>query len=253
VPLTQEHLWSDWIGQLFIGQEFGWRSIDPETSQTTGGKMKSFDRKVEAVCAECNNVWMSDLETAVQPLLSGIIRDGASMYFTHRDVTKLADFTFKNAVIANYVNPEREPFFTRAAREQFRATRQIPPGVHMWIAALSASTTTGAFWGYVVSPHQTAHNSVWHDLEVYVFTFAIGYLVLQLRAFRYGNLLNRGKKVPVTSIQSEFWDDFAIPFWPARVAFGWPPKQYLNDWFAPVTDSLFGFARRWEGPIRFSK
>jgi hypothetical protein len=149
VPLTWEHLWSDWIGKLFIGQEFSWRSIDPETSQTTQGKMKSFDRKVKAVCADCNNGWMSDLETAVQPLLSGVIRDGASMYFTRRDVTKLAAFTFKNAVIANYVNPEREPFFARAAREQFRATRQIPPDVHMWIAALSAATTTGAFWGYV--------------------------------------------------------------------------------------------------------
>ena len=55
VALTQEHLWSDWIGKLFIEQEFSWRSIDPETSQTTQGKMKSFDRKVKAVCADCNN------------------------------------------------------------------------------------------------------------------------------------------------------------------------------------------------------
>ncbi|MGB8989629.1 MAG: hypothetical protein WCC37_23735 [Candidatus Sulfotelmatobacter sp.] len=196
---------------------------------------------------------MSDLETAVQPQLSGIIRDGASMYFTPRDVTKLAAFTFKNAIIANCVNPEREPFFTRAAREQFRAKRQIPPDVHMWIAALSAATATCAFWGYVISSHETPNNSLWHDLEIYVFTFAIGYLVLQLRAFRYGNLLNRGRKVPVALTQSEFWDDFAIQFWPAEGTFSWPPKKYLSDWFAPAADSLAGFARRWEGPIRLEK
>jgi hypothetical protein len=53
----------------------------------------------------------------------------------------------------------------------------------MWIAALSAATTTAAFCGDVISPHETEHNSSWHDLEIYVFTFAIGYLVLQLCAF----------------------------------------------------------------------
>jgi hypothetical protein len=215
--------------------------------------MKSFDRKVKAVCADCNNGWMSDLETAVQPLLSGIIKDGASMYFTRRDVTKLAAFTFKNAVIANYLNPKQEPFFTRSAREQFRATSQIPSDVHMWIAALSAATTTGAFWGYVISPHETAHNTLWDDLEIYVFTFAIGYLALQLRAFRYGNLLNRGRKVPVALTQSVFWNNFAIQFWPAGAAFSWPPKKYLSDWYAPAVDSLAGFASRWEGPIRLWK
>jgi hypothetical protein len=210
VPLTQEHLWSGWIGRLFLGHEFSWRSIDPETSQTTQGKMKRFDRKVKAVCADCNNNWMSDLETAVRPLLSGVIRDGTSMYFIPRDVNKLAAFTFKNAVIANYLNPKREPFFPRAARENFRTVGEIPADVQMWIAALSAPATMGAHWGYVVSPHDTARNTPWDDLQVYIFTFAIGYLVLQLRAFRYGSLLkNRGKRVPVFPSQSVFWDDLS--------------------------------------------
>jgi hypothetical protein len=212
--------------------------------------MKSFDRKVRAVCADCNNGWMSDLETAIQPPLSGIIRDGASMYFTPRDVIKLAAFTFKNAVIANYLNPKREPFFTRSARELFRATHQIPPNVHMWIAALAAATTTGAFWGYVISDETAQRGSLSRDLEIYVFTFAIGYLVLQLRAFRYGSLLNRGKEVPIALTQSVFWDDFTIQFWPAGIAFSWPPKKYLSDWYARNVESLGGFARRWEGPVR---
>jgi len=122
----------------------------------------------------------------------------------------------------------------------------------MWIAALSAATTTAAFCGYVISPHETEHNSSWHDLEIYVFTFAVGYLVLQSCAF-YGNLLNRGRKVPVAPTQIVFWDDFAIQFWPAGAAFSWPPKKYLSEWYAPVLESLAGFASRWEGPIRLWK
>jgi hypothetical protein len=249
VSLTREHLWSDWIGRLFSGQEFSWRHIDPETSQTIQGKSKSFDRKVKAVCADCNNGWMSDLETVVQPVLSAIIRDGARTHFTSRDVTKLAAFTFKNAVIANCVNPKREPFFTRAAREHFRETREVPPDVHMWIAALDSPTTTGAFWGYVISDQNSQPGTWWHDLEIYVFTFAIGHLALQLRAFRYGNILNRGKKVPVGLVQNAFWDDFVIQFWPSGAAFRWPPKKYLSGWFGREVHSLAGFARRWEGPF----
>jgi hypothetical protein len=212
--------------------------------------MKSFDRKVEAVCGDCNNGWMSKLETAVQPMLSGIIRDGTSMRFSSRDVTRLAAFTFKNAVIANYLNPKREPFFTRAIREKVGSTGRIPPDVQMWIAGLAATTTTGAFWGYVIGPQVKARNSLLNDLEVYVFNFAIGYLVLQLRAFRYATLLNRGKRVPVGLGQNVFWDPFATQFWPAGVAFRWPPEKYLSEGIVPVENSLVGFARRWEGPVR---
>jgi hypothetical protein len=232
-PLAQEHLWSAWIGRLFPQQRLTWTIVDPENFGVTRGQMESFDLKIEAVCGDCNHGWMSTLETEIQPLLSGVIRDGESMGFSKRDRAKLAAFTFKNAVIANYLNPAREPFFTRAARERFRLSKQIPPSVGAWFSALVAPTLTGLNFGYVLGLQTGDEYRVWDDLEIYVYTFAVGYLVLQLRAFRWANFVDRGRDLPRSLPQKPFWDDCSITFWPnfgrAVDLVRWPPPKCLTE------------------------
>lgn len=245
VVLTQEHLWSGWISRLFPGKEFTWSSVDPKTLQRSSGRATGINRKVEAVCDVCNNGWMSKLETAVKPILSRAIRDGDSMCFTRRDVAKLAAFLFKNAVIANYLNPSQEPFFTRANRERFGTSLRIPLGVDMWFAGLKTMTTNGVYFGYVLGPNVSGDDKLWHDLEVYVFTFAIGYLALQLRATRYATLWNRGRRFPLPLLQTELWDRFSVQFWPDPGSpVRWPPVDYLTE------PSMARFVHRWSGPVK---
>jgi hypothetical protein len=211
------------------------------------GETESLDLKVEAVCDKCNNGWMSTLEESVRPLLSRVIKDGESMYFSKRDINKLAAFTFKNAVIANYLNPSREPFFTRGARERFRVSRQLPPSLGVWLAGFSTPVLRGINFGYVLGLQTRHENGVWDDLEIYVYTFAIGYLVLQLRAFRFTEIGHRGRPLPRSLPQKPFWDEYSIPVWPnPGKLLRWPPLQYLSD------ELLRKYIHRWAGPIRFS-
>lgn len=243
-PLAEEHLWSAWIGRLFPGQSFSWRTVDPETFTVTSGHMKSLDLKAEAVCGSCNHGWMSVLETEIQPLLSGVIRDGDSMYFSRRDRNKLAAFAVKNAIIANCLNPAREPFFTRAARERFRTSRQIPPSVYVWFAGLSTPILTGVYLGYVLGLQIAANDRVWDDLEIYVYTFAVGHLVIQLCALRFADIFNRAKPLPRILSQKPFWNDYAIQSWPnSGETIRWPPEKYLSE------ELLSKFARRWQGRV----
>jgi len=227
--------------------DFVWASLQPATGEVATGRMKSINRTVKAVCADCNNGWMSVLETEVQPLLSGIIKHGESMYLSRRDQRKLAAYTFKNAVIANYLNTTREPFFSRAARERFRASRLIPSIVTAWFAALSASTFMGLNYGYVLGIQQRNEYGPWNDLELYAYTFAIGHLVLQLSAFRFADLAHRGITLSGPPPQDMFWNDYSVPFWPiTNGTVRWPPVQYLSE------QSLSRYARRWEGRLNFS-
>ncbi len=243
--MAQEHLWSAWIGRLFPKQVVTWKIVDPETFGVKSGQMESLDLKVEAVCSNCNSGWMSKLESSVQPILSPVIKDGESMYFAKRDINKLAAFTFKNAVIANCLNPAREPFFTRAARERFRETRHIPTSVSCWLAGLSTPILTGLNFGYVLGLQTRYENGVWDDLEIYVYTFAIGYLVLQLRAFRFADMMHRGRTLPRSLPQNPFWDHYSIPFWPNSASMlRWPPAEHLSE------DFLSKYTGRWAGPIR---
>jgi hypothetical protein len=241
IKLTEEHLWGVWISKLFPELDFVWASMRPETGDVSTGRMRSINRTVGAVCANCNNGWMSVLEADVQPIVSRIIKDGESMFLSRRDQRKLAAYTFKNAVIANYLNPSREPFFTRAARERFRASRQIPPSLNAGFAALFGSVT-GLNHGYVLGLQPRTENRTWNNLEVYIYTFAIGHLVLQLRAFRFATIAYRGRPLPPPLPQNIFWNDYSVLFWPtANGSLRWPPTQYLSE------DSFPGYTRRWEG------
>jgi hypothetical protein len=234
------------MGRLFPSQSFAWRSVDPENrSIVTYGRMKSLKLKVTAVCNDCNNGWMSNLESEVQPLLSGIIRDGESMYFSRRDRAKLASFIFKQSVIASCLNPTKEPFFTRAARDRFRVSRQIPPGVSAWFGGMRSPILTGLYFSYVLGLQIPARDRVWEDLEVYVYTFAAGYLVLQLCAPRFADISSRGKRLPEILPRSAVWNDYCCRFWPnSSETLRWPTEQYFSE------DLLRDFAHRWEGQAR---
>jgi hypothetical protein len=188
---------------------------------------------------------MSRLETQIQPMLSGVIRDGESMCFPRRDRSKLAAFAFKNAVIANYLNPTREPFFTRAARERFRKSRQIPPGVSMWFASLSTIIPSGLYFGYVLGVQQKAtDNRLRDDIEMYVHTFAVGHLVLQLLAFRYAHIANRSFPLPELISAGPEFENHSVCFWPnAGETVRWPPASDLTE------QLLSKFTHRWNATI----
>jgi hypothetical protein len=231
------------MGTLFPGQVFSWTTVDPENSSVRRGVMKAFEMKVEAVCRKCNSGWMSKIEEQIKPMLSGTIKDGESMYFGPKDRTKLGAFTFKNAVISNYLNPKREPFFTRAIRERFRTSREIPPGVFMWFASLKTAIPSGLYLNYVLGLQIGTNSRFWDDLEMCVYTFVVGYLALQFVAFRYEHIGHRNKPLPTSLSSSDFWNDYCVSFWPnSRDTLRWPPQRSLNE------KLLHKFVHRWEGP-----
>lgn len=241
--LTGEHIWSAWVGRLFPRQEFQWVHTDPETQVSKTRKTWTADQTVNAVCNACNNGWMSDLESEASALLSDMIRDGTPKILSTSDLSTFAAFAFKNAIIANYMNPRREPFFTRAVRERFRMTRAIPAQVQMWFGSLPTVRAKFLFFGYVLGPQVPNDNSSRSDLELYVFTWVAGHLIFQVAAPRYASLANRGKSLGVVTPRP-FWDHLTPRFWP-RSGAAWPPGQQLNN------ELLQQFLHRWEGVIRF--
>src|SRR5689334_2998942 len=79
-PLSKEHVWPQWIRKVqgdrgmahyrreIAGDMTAWRDVD-------------YNLQVKAVCKPCNHGWMSDLETAVQPILSSlIVGNGRNLY-----------------------------------------------------------------------------------------------------------------------------------------------------------------------------
>jgi hypothetical protein len=74
--LTQEHVWPRWLnGAVELGRLFGYRhgteGSEPEAFEWSAG---GFTQTVGDVCRQCNSGWLSELEAAVKPLLTPMIR-----------------------------------------------------------------------------------------------------------------------------------------------------------------------------------
>lgn len=242
--ISGEHIWSAWIGRLLGSPSYAWRFTDPETRQVR--QWKGFlDTKANVVCKPCNEGWMSQLESEAKRELSAIITGGAKVSLSPRGIVTLAAFTFKNAVIANYMNTRREPFFPPAARQRFKSTLEIPPNVQMWLAAFGGTYKSGTFIGHVSGPAATRNYGPWNEFEFYAFTYSVGGLVAQLLAPRWAPIDKRGLPVPILR-PNEAWNKVGVQFWPSDgSSVGWPPPQYLDD------DSIDAFTNRWTAPVKF--
>ena len=79
--ITQEHVWADWLRKVILDSraQVGTKTFRAEIERM--GKTASFQKDdleitVGMPCGSCNNGWMSDLENAVRPFMTDMVRRG---------------------------------------------------------------------------------------------------------------------------------------------------------------------------------
>jgi hypothetical protein len=132
--LSGEHLWSDWMNDLFPGKK-------RFTSKNEKGEIivdrisDNLDWKAKVVCEPCNNTWMSEIESKhAKPAMKDLIAGDLDIPVSQARARSIALFAFKTAVIFDHMKRDREPFFLRSVRHRFREHLAIPPQVRMWMA-----------------------------------------------------------------------------------------------------------------------
>ncbi len=78
---------------------------------------------------------MSELENRTKDVAAEMILNGSKVYLDPKEIQIIAQFAFKNAVIADYTAKGRNPFFTTSARRNFAQSHTIPEGVQVWLAS----------------------------------------------------------------------------------------------------------------------
>jgi hypothetical protein len=190
---------------------------------------------------------MSALEGRTKKAFSAAIKNGSPNTFSLEDVVTLAAFAFKCSVIASHMNSDREPFFTRASRERFRTSLQIPETVQTWTARYTGTHGYTFMDARVVGPNIPPSHS-WFGLEFYVFTYVAGRLAFQVHIPRWEGLHQRGRILPIMQPR-ELRMPFDLQFWPNGSAspIEWPAAQDLTD------DSIDTFVNRWMGKISLAQ
>jgi hypothetical protein len=188
------------------------------------------DWTARVVCKRCNETWMSDIESKhAKPAMTDLIMGKTGVTISRARAQSLAVFGFKTAVIFDHLKRERQPFFVRAARYRFRECLAIPPNIGMWMAGFLPRAH-----GEVLTAYGEGQLTPTNRVRMYVCTYAVGHLVLQVVGARQQGFL--------ALLPSPEFDRIAFPFWPVLGSeVIWPFSSVIK-----TAADLSSFSQRWQ-------
>jgi hypothetical protein len=137
--LSKEHLWSDWMTDLFPQEavpahheviSVRSRKVIPVRSNTMTRQGGVITKKLRVVCRDCNHGWMKALEEAARPILTPLIVGDPIVL--NRDQQKiLAEWITLKMMVAEH-NIPADVVVLQADRDRFYTDRTIPPYFHIW-------------------------------------------------------------------------------------------------------------------------
>ena len=190
--LTGEHLISNWVNKLLEGKTHHYSIFQRSygTRPTTWND-KRLNLRANVVCQKCNSGWMSDIDSEAKAALKGIILNDSPVSILPLGIASIAAFAMKCGFVADYLTRHRRPFFDAPTRYGFAKTLRPPDGVHMWIGRIQQPR--GKRSGIYKTRYGNLHPPSRQWLDVYVFTFSIETVLLQLAAVRFIDSLGRSE------------------------------------------------------------
>lgn len=229
--LSAEHITGKWMRELFPGK----KTVSYSTTSGINRKYacEELDWKAKVVCERCNNTWMSEIENQhAKAVLTPLITGQVDVPIRLSEARSIALYAFKTAVILDhaYSRSGDHPFFERGQRHEFKDRLAIPRNVQMWLCAYAGNRGSGRF----VPLHlggQLAPNSPMH---MYVCTFALGHVAVQVVSAKISGNANFTPKPS--------FEGLAIPFWPLlQPNYVWPSSLALRS-----VDDFMSFVNRWK-------
>jgi hypothetical protein len=142
--------------------------------------------RIKVVCQDCNNIWISALETEVKPILTPLIR-GEAIILNAAARQTLSEWDCDERLVAEHnahSGSPADPIFDQNARNEFRLNRTIPQGFRIWIGTHNGTKWRSAIFrhcvglmplGTTLPPHPRPKN-------VQTVTFGLGSLLIQIFA-----------------------------------------------------------------------
>lgn len=221
-PTSAEHLFPAWIGRLFKkrgidgihrygSSEKGiireWKDVDP------------LQYKVKAVCRNCNNGWMSDIENQALPILSQMITGKANSLnplVLNKQTKKIISIWLVLRAIIYWQFEKELPDIPSSWVQFIKKNESCPVGWSVWIGANNG----------VVAPYYLEITSELEILEKDVVVVHPGLLMtgnIGNFVFKVLALINSDRSVSYTK------PDCIIRTFPSNnESVSWPPKAIMD-------------------------
>jgi hypothetical protein len=136
--MSREHIFPAWMRDLFPDVEEVDYNRSLENLAETGSSEEDnwtaavFSQTVRDVCEQCNNGWMSTLEGAVKPLLSGPMTDQPCRY-SLTDQHAIAVWATKTVLVALRAIPKQPEVISPPMYKWFAEHRTPLPNSIIWL------------------------------------------------------------------------------------------------------------------------
>ena len=240
-PLTQEHLWPEWAGRILAirGDVTHRQHFVTVGSERTVREYRRPPWRVTvgAVCAGCNNGWMSRLESEAKRYAEDLLVGRARELHREGQAT-LAMWATVKVLVAEYTVPESArdtPAELLSLVYERRDDFELPAETFEIHTAAYGGNTRPAFYErtsmWINATDKTSGRQ--HQFPALTATFAVGRLALRVLAHTMPQVVHEGFPGPRASSVRRLW--------PSVGSFSWPPGPALDegglDWFAHGTNS----------------
>lgn len=229
--LTNEHMIPWWLesgersnNALFI-RERGGPDYEPWRDSRQG---RPRDLQAKAPCAECNNTWMNEMDSALSVLGPQLVK-GKPVNLAKAKKAALAIWSVKFALMLQLVYPRDSRFvIPEPDYQQFHADRRPSDLMKLWAGYMEPP---GKYGGPALALHDHRHDEMFFDAEMltalgldpslaskgYLVTIRFGHCVIGVLRVGSAELL------PLQALATpRQW----VQIWPAIGTSQWPPRDH---------------------------
>ena len=211
-------MWPQWVLRRVNTREPIRRHVGQQMPKWTD----SAEVKIKSVCHNCNNGWMSNLETKSIPLIGALLED-VELNLDASQQTQIALWALKTAMIIDSV-PDHVRFYSNSECEGLKNSGALPPTTTVWLGRYVGRSlhAGGATFGINAGGKKVADGSAT--------TIIIGHFILQM-ATTHMLLSNLLGTITVNSAATNSWSNRLIQNWPITAnSVRWPPpNSFSND------------------------
>jgi len=220
---NREHLLPDWLADDFPddGPQQHYRRVQtPFGHNDQVYPQRPFRAKTGCTCKECNHGWMSDLETAVNPVLRSLLLTPLIVPLSREAQRQIARWVFLRLLVFQHAQGEGPKALPPEHYAFVYEHGDPPPGVQMWIGRRAHE---GA-WPYRYTalsgewrrgPRQDRPPVTEEDFNVHQAVLYLGHLVAHVSVVLDGAGRIAQPDAPRAALV-EIWPEQRLDYWPPR-------------------------------------
>ena len=180
-------------------------------------------------CAQCNNGWMSNLESAVKPFMTDMVDRGKTVLLNEERQSALVDWMVKTAIVYEFSGSKNErKYISYGERRALKQSRAIPENLWIWVGRYDGVRPMHSL--------QLRASSETAVPEIYSITFSANFLVLQLFAARDPWFSQLAKATRGERLQQVYPHPGGWISWPPPVTIDDEALDFLDHRFRNVID-----------------